>query len=44
MSLQRILRMLMAFFTGQGVTIVSQLLVPPFFLLRYANGVEVYGE
>lgn len=44
MSLQRILRMLMSFFTGQGVTIVSQLLVPPFFLLRYANGVEVYGE
>lgn len=44
MSLQRILRMLMSFFTGQGVTIVSQLLVPPFFLLRYADGVEVYGE
>lgn len=36
--------MLMSFFTGQGVTIVSQLLVPPFFLLRYADGVEVYGE
>jgi O-antigen/teichoic acid export membrane protein len=44
MSLQRILRMLASFFTGQGVSIVSQLLVPPFFLLRYANGVEVYGE
>jgi O-antigen/teichoic acid export membrane protein len=44
MSLQRILRMLMSFFTGQGVTIVSQLLVPPFFLLRYSDGVEVYGE
>jgi O-antigen/teichoic acid export membrane protein len=44
MSLQRILRMLMSFFTGQGVTIVSQLLIPPFFLLRYADGVEVYGE
>jgi O-antigen/teichoic acid export membrane protein len=36
--------MLASFFTGQGVSIVSQLLVPPFFLLRYANGVEVYGE
>ncbi|MDP9065074.1 MAG: hypothetical protein M3O06_04305, partial [Pseudomonadota bacterium] len=44
MSLQRILRMLASFFTGQGVSIVSQLLVPPFFLLRYADGVEVYGE
>jgi len=44
MSLQRILRMLASFFTGQGVSIVSQLLVPPFFLSRYANGVEVYGE
>jgi O-antigen/teichoic acid export membrane protein len=44
MSLQRILRMLAAFFTGQGVSIVSQLLVPPFFLIRYTNGVEVYGE
>jgi O-antigen/teichoic acid export membrane protein len=44
MSLQRILRMLASFFTGQGVSIVSQLLIPPFFLLRYADGVEVYGE
>jgi O-antigen/teichoic acid export membrane protein len=44
MSLQRILRMLASFFTGQGVSIISQLLVPPFFLLRYTDGVEVYGE
>jgi len=44
MSLQRILRMLASFFTGQGVSIISQLLVPPLFLSRYANGVEVYGE
>ncbi len=36
--------MLASFFTGQGVSIVSQLLVPPFFLSRYADGVEVYGE
>lgn len=44
MSLQRILRMLAAFFTGQGVSIVTQLLIPPFFILRYSAGVEVYGE
>jgi O-antigen/teichoic acid export membrane protein len=44
MSLQRILRLLVSFFTGQGVTIVSQLLVPPFFLTRYVDGVGVYGE
>jgi O-antigen/teichoic acid export membrane protein len=36
--------MLASFFTGQGVSIISQLLVPPFFLHRYANGIEVYGE
>jgi len=36
--------MLASFLTGQGVSIVSQLLVPPFFLLRYADGVGVYGE
>jgi O-antigen/teichoic acid export membrane protein len=36
--------MLAAFFTGQGVSIVTQLLVPPFFILRYTGGVEVYGE
>ncbi len=44
MNLRRILKMLAAFFTGQGVSIVTQLLVPPFFLHRYAHGVEVYGE
>ncbi|GGH11009.1 lipopolysaccharide biosynthesis protein [Silvibacterium dinghuense] len=44
MSLKRILQMLAAFFMGQGVTIVSQLLIPPFFLHRYALGLEVYGE
>ena len=36
--------MLASFFTGQGVSIVAQLLIPPFFLLRYADGVAVYGE
>ena len=44
MSLRRILKMLAAFLTGQGVTVVTQLLVPPFFLHRYADGVAVYGE
>ncbi len=44
MSLKRILKLLLAFFTGQGVTVVTQLLVPPLFLHRYAHGVEAYGE
>lgn len=44
MSLKRILKLLAAFFAGQGVSVVTQLLVPPFFLHRYADGVEVYGE
>jgi uncharacterized membrane protein len=44
MSLKRILKLLAAILTGQGVTIITQLLVPPFFLHRYANGVEIYGE
>ena len=44
MSLKRILKLLAAFLTGQGVTIVTQLLVPPLFLHRYAHGVQVYGE
>jgi O-antigen/teichoic acid export membrane protein len=44
MSLRRILKLLAAFSMSQGVTIVSQLLVPPLFLHRYAHGVEMYGE
>lgn len=44
MSLKRILKLLAAFLTGQGVAIITQLLVPPFFLHRYPHGVEVYGE
>ena len=44
MSLQRIIRMLASLFTGQGVSIISQLLLPPIFLTRYADGVEIYGE
>jgi O-antigen/teichoic acid export membrane protein len=44
MSLKRILKLLAAFLTGQGIGVVSQLLVPPLFLHRYPNGLQVYGE
>src|SRR5271167_1694103 len=44
MSLRRILKMLLAFVTGQAVTVFSQLLIPPLFLHRFANGIAVYGE
>ncbi len=44
MSLRRILKMLLAFVTGQGVTVLSQLLIPPLFLHRFSNGIAVYGE
>jgi O-antigen/teichoic acid export membrane protein len=36
--------MLGAFFTGQGISVITQLIVPPIFLHRYRNGIEVYGE
>src|ERR1700692_2754136 len=44
MTLRRILKLLASFFTGQGVSIIGQLLVPPFFLGCYPKGLEVYGE
>ncbi len=44
MSLKRILKLLAAFFMSQGVSVVTQLLVPPLFLHRYPHGVETYGE
>jgi O-antigen/teichoic acid export membrane protein len=44
MNLRRILQLLVVSFLGQGVTVVTQLLIPPFFLLFYANGIAVYGE
>lgn len=44
MSLKRILKLMAAFLAGQGVSIVTQLLIPPLFLARYANGMESYGE
>ena len=40
MSLKRILKLLLAFLTGQGVSVITQLLVPPLFLHRYANGLR----
>src|SRR5271167_1783803 len=43
-SLRRILKMLLAFMTGQGVSIFTQLAIPPLFLHRFANGIAVYGE
>ena len=42
MSLRRILQLLLTSFLNQGITVISQLLIPPFFL-RYF-GLEVYGE
>ena len=44
MNLKRILKLLAAFITGQGVTVLTQLLVPPLFLHRYQHGIEIYGE
>jgi O-antigen/teichoic acid export membrane protein len=44
MSLKRILKLLAAFFMSQGVSVVTQLLVPPIFLHRYPHGLEMYGE
>lgn len=44
MSLRRILHLVLTSFIGQGVSVITQLLIPPFFLHFYSNGVEVYGE
>ena len=44
MRLRRILQLLLTSFLGQGLTVLTQLLVPPFFLKFYGAGVEVYGE
>lgn len=44
MRLKRILQLLVTAFLGQGLTVLMQLLVPPFFLKFYGQGVEVYGE
>jgi O-antigen/teichoic acid export membrane protein len=42
MKLGRILQLLFTSFLGQGITVISQLLLPPFFL--HAFGLEGYGE
>ena len=42
MNLRRILKVLFGSFLSQGVTVIWQVLIPPFFL-RYF-GLEVYGE
>ncbi len=44
MSLKRILQLMLTYFIGQGVAVITQLIVPPLFLHFYGNGLEVYGE
>jgi O-antigen/teichoic acid export membrane protein len=44
MSLKRILKLMLTYFIGQGVAVITQLIVPPLFLHFYVNGLEVYGE
>ena len=44
MSLRRLLQLLLTGFVGQGLSVLSQLLVPPFFFRFYGSGVEMYGE
>ncbi len=44
MNLGRILQLALTGFIGQGITIIGQLLVPPFFLRFYPDGIAVYGE
>lgn len=44
MKLRRLFKILLGAFLGQGVTVITQLLVPPFFLRYYGAGVATYGE
>jgi O-antigen/teichoic acid export membrane protein len=44
MNLKRILQLVLTNLLGQGVSVITQLLIPPLFLHFYTNGVEVYGE
>jgi O-antigen/teichoic acid export membrane protein len=44
MQLGRILKLFYTSVLGHGITIVMQLVIPPFFLRFYTNGIEVYGE
>lgn len=44
MNLRRILQLALTSFFAQGVSVVTQFLVPPFFLRYYPDGLRVYGE
>jgi len=44
MNLRRIVQLLIGSFLSQGVTVITQLLIPPFFLRFYGHGIAVYGE
>ncbi|MGA3046144.1 MAG: hypothetical protein ABSD67_05950 [Terracidiphilus sp.] len=44
MNLRRIFQLLVVSFLGQGITVITQLLIPPLFLHFYGNGIAVYGE
>ena len=44
MNLRRILQLALTSFLGQGISIITQLLIPPFFLRFYPSGIQVYGE
>ena len=44
MNLKRILQLALTSFFAQGVSVVTQFLVPPFFLRYYPDGLRVYGE
>lgn len=44
MNLKRILKLAMTSFFGQGISVITQLLIPPLFLRCYTEGLAVYGE
>jgi O-antigen/teichoic acid export membrane protein len=44
MNLRRILQLALTSFFAQGVSVITQFLVPPFFLRYYPDGLRVYGE
>ena len=44
MSLKRLFQLLVTALLGQGLSILSQFLIPPLFFHSYAQGIEVYGE
>ena len=44
MNLRRLLQLVVTSFLSQLLSILNQLLIPPFFLRFYGAGVEMYGE